>query len=447
MHIKHTILAGGLIAGLLASATPAIAAMSEKDLLDLIHQQSALIKNLESRLDRLEQKREVAPPSPVAKMAPPVTAAPAMAMAQKAQSEYSINLRGRLQVDAVAFSESEGGRDFNSGTAFRRARIGVYGDITKDFSYQVLLDFADGNRIKFDDTFIQYKGWELAKITLGQHKVYHSLNSATSDIHVTFMERSIVSNAFEAGAGGKIGVSAFSNGDNWTFHLGLMTDAADKTKINNDGWGINSRATYAPYIADGRAIHLGGSLYYREESEGTVRFADKPEIRVDNTSLVDSNKVSLVDSEALMMDHYWVMGLEAAGVWGPFTIQSDYIRAEVSGSGGMADTSFWGISTSVSYLLTGESRNYQPSKGAFGRLKPKTTIRNGMGAWEIAARYSYLDLEDQGYGNRMKNITFGLNWIPTDHLLFRINYVHFDVDGGLVQDKGHAIGFRAQTDW
>ncbi len=358
--------------------------------------------------------------------------------AQASEGDYSAHIRGRIQVDAVTFKEEEGGRDYNSGMAFRRARVGVYGNISRDFKYQVLVDFADGKNIKLDDNYIQYTGWQLARITMGQHKVYHSLDSATSDIYVPFMERSMVSNAFEAGAGAKLGLSAFSHGDNWTMHVGFMTDSADKASRNTDGWGVNSRMTFAPLLEKRKAIHFGTSFYYREESEGHIRFADRPEIRVDNTKLVDSGLVNA--------DAYTVLGLEAAGVWGPVSVQADFNRADVKGLGEAPGKSFWGISAAATYMLTGEDRNYQGESGAFGRIRPDKPLGGGAGAWQLAARYSYLDLEDQGQGNRMKNLTLALNWIPTDHTRIQINYIHFDADCG-GEDRGHAIGLRAQADW
>lgn len=351
----------------------------------------------------------------------------------------TINIRGRIEIDAVTFKEEEGDRDYNSGMAFRRARLGVYGDITQDFTYQLLVDFADGEHIKLDDSYIQYHGWRGTKITLGQHKVYHSLDSATSDLHVPFMERSIVSNAFEAGAGGKLGLSAFFNGDNWTYHVGGMTDAADKASRTTDGWGVNSRLTFAPLLEKNKVIHLGTSFYYREESEGQVRFADRPEIRVDNSKLVDSG---LLD-----MEYYTVVGAEAAGEWGPFSLQMDANRADIHGLSGGENRMLWGLSVAATYMLTGESRNYSGKAGAFGRIRPDKPLGSGgAGAWQVAIRYSHLDLADKGRGNLMTDITLGLNWLPTDHTRLQVNYVHFDVEGGS-EDRGYAIGLRAQADW
>ena len=48
----------------------------------------------------------------------------------------------------------------------------------------------------------------------------------------------------------------------------------------------------------------------------------------------------------------------------------------------------------ASWLLTGESRRYSPTSAAFQAPKPRIPFvgRGGWGAWELAARFSQLDL-------------------------------------------------------
>ena len=51
--------------------------------------------------------------------------------------------------------------------------------------------------------------------------------------------------------------------------------------------------------------------------------------------------------------------------------------------------------------------------------------RGGFGAWEIAARYSVLDL-DHGRlrGGTEHNATIGLNWYPDTNVRVLANYIH-----------------------
>ena len=47
------------------------------------------------------------------------------------------------------------------------------------------------------------------------------------------------------------------------------------------------------------------------------------------------------------------------------------------------------------YMLTDDARNYNAYFAQFWRLKPKRSImEGGIGAWEVAARASTMDLND-----------------------------------------------------
>ena len=53
----------------------------------------------------------------------------------------------------------------------------------------------------------------------------------------------------------------------------------------------------------------------------------------------------------------------------------------------------------------------------------------GIGAWELALRYSYMDLQDGGIqGGKEWDITAALNWWATPSIGFRFNYVYADAD-------------------
>ena len=62
----------------------------------------------------------------------------------------------------------------------------------------------------------------------------------------------------------------------------------------------------------------------------------------------------------------------------------------------LSDPSFNGFYVYGSYFLTNDRRSYKSGSGTPGGVKPSNPfyVENGTGAWEIAARYSQLDLDD-----------------------------------------------------
>jgi phosphate-selective porin OprO/OprP len=104
--------------------------------------------------------------------------------------------------------------------------------------------------------------------------------------------------------------------------------------------------------------------------------------------------------------------------------------ADVDGKDRDLSPSFDGFYVQASYFLTDEHHNYKPSAGAFSRVKPKENFSfgGGPGAWEVAVRYSELDLDDRLDGGEVDDITAGLNWYLNPNTRLMWNYIHVDKD-------------------
>jgi len=72
-------------------------------------------------------------------------------------------------------------------------------------------------------------------------------------------------------------------------------------------------------------------------------------------------------------------------------------------------------------------------------VKPKTnfSLKNGgWGAWQVAARYSHLDLDDHNIrGGNEDNITLGVNWHWNPNVRVMLNYVMASVDYNPLQTQ------------
>jgi phosphate-selective porin OprO and OprP len=211
-----------------------------------------------------------------------------------------------------------------------------------------------------------------------------------------------------------------------------------------------ARATFAPIFAPDRLLHLGVSAYHKEmttASGAAFRIRQRPEVRVFGTRLVDTGANAASGSTA--------MALELAATRGPLSVQGEYMRNRVDYRD-LAAADFSGGYLQAGWFLTGETRPYDAAKGSFGRLRPSAPLEaGGWGAFELAARFSMLDLSDGDIrGGTEDNFTLGLNWYPTAHTRIAFNWIYFDVEGntatvpfGQTAHQGHALGARAQVDW
>ena len=117
-------------------------------------------------------------------------------------------------------------------------------------------------------------------------------------------------------------------------------------------------------------------------------------------------------------------------MWGPITVQAEYNKAkvklhrDVNSPANFGNPEFWGWHAQAGYVLTGESRTYDFASGTFGSVVPSTEC----GAWEIAARYSAVNLnDDHVYGGRENNVTLGLNWFVNENVQIKFNYIRANI--------------------
>jgi phosphate-selective porin OprO/OprP len=172
-------------------------------------------------------------------------------------------------------------------------------------------------------------------------------------------------------------------------------------------------------------LHLGLAYTY-QEYEDPLRYRQRPEAHL---------APRIVDTGEFAADHGDIIGAEAALVCGPFSIQAELMHAAINGEGAFTgDPDFWGGYVQAGYFLTGEHRPYKVADGVFDRVKPIENFREdgGWGAWELAGRYSHLDLSDGSIrGGRLREATFGLNWYlnPSVRVMWNYGYVNHAAGG------------------
>lgn len=438
-----TVLSGAVLAGPAFAGQPVV---------DRVQKLESTIVGLQHELDAIKRDQAAAAKQSASASNVVFKGGPSI---EAADGSWSFKVRGRIEADAAFYGNKSGPIDYNDGTTLRRARVGVDGKIFNDWLYRLEADFATASidtgssEIDVKDAYIAYAGFDNTKITIGQHKTPNSLSQLTSSTDLLLTERPLAVEAFNhrvtAGGDYKPGISVGYSAKNFTVTGGVFGANFATTGFsgNDESWGPAARVTFAPINEKTAVLHLGASGYWRSAAgNGTVRFRSGPEV-----STVDSNR--LVDTGALSADNYASGGVELAGLYGPFYAQAEYLVASVNQKGSLPNLNFDGGYATVSYALTGESRGYK--SGVFTRIKPKNPFSlkgGGLGAWEIAARYSTINLNDGAvHGGTQDNYEAGINWYPNEYIRFALDYVNFDANKAGVKNSGDAIVTRVGVSW
>ena len=221
----------------------------------------------------------------------------------------------------------------------------------------------------------------------------------------------------------------------------------DPLKYGSDRWQGAFRLVYSPIHTKHKVYDFGVTGIYKDVPSKTpgsapladVRFRTRPEARTKKTPF-------FLDTQPIQATSYTTYGVEAAGLWGPLVIESEYYHTHVNRTGGITNLNFHGGYIQSSYVLTGESRRYKFSNGSFNKITPEKPC----GAWEIAARYSYLNLNDADIkGGREHNTALSLSWYINQHVRLLTNYVHAAIHphSQMPRRDLDSLGVRAQVVW
>jgi len=344
-----------------------------------------------------------------------------------ADKKFSLGIGGRIQQDWAFIDEDDGIKKSaigpqHDGAEFRRVRIAIKGTLYDNFFFKMQYEL-DGSKNKFKDMYMGLKKvgpWE-STVKVGHFKEPFSLENLTSSNDITFMERSLP-NLFAPGRNTGIAIYSDAFDKRMTFAAGFFRDTDNGGDSFNDSYGFSIRLTGLPlYIDKNKFVHTGLSYSHREFGGEVLDYASDPEVHI-ASDFIDTGKFS-ADSADLV-------SVEAALVYGPLSLQGEYMMSRVDSTvGGSPD--FDAFYVYGSYFLTGESRKYKKSSGAFDKVSPKRNFfdgSGGFGAWEATLRYSRANLNDQAItGGRLSNVTAGLNWYLNPNARVMLNYINSDL--------------------
>ena len=362
---------------------------------------------------------------------------------------------GRIHLDYFAFPEAEDTIDQLEGgnpqdrVEFRRLRLGIKGDLNDNMFYKYEGEFAGGVASSYRDAYIGFKNLPfLNTVIIGNHKRPYGLDHLNSSRYNVFEERPFIVEAFNQDAR-RLGISSngVSEDQSWNWRYGLWNQQLTQ---NQAGWrsdhynsevaGRLARTAWYDESSGGRGyLHyaVSGSFGIPDDTPGSTingaRYRTRPEARTTNRFL-DTGFIAGADANSLF-------GLETVMNVGALQVTAEYMRVNVERSAATAptDVNFDGGYVQAAYFLTGEHTPWDRKTGTLGRVKPYENffairdvdgdVNRGLGAWQIAARYSYADLSDENIqGGEGESLTLGMNWWWNPNARMQFNYIFGEIE-------------------
>ena len=317
------------------------------------------------------------------------------------------------------------------GFILRRARLALKSQLWNDWYGEVDMDFAE-EATAIKDAYISYKGifGSTGHVRVGNFRQPNGLEEVTTSRNLMFMERSQATEPFVVGR--RMGLEVAKWDPKYRVAVSVFgADVEDFVKEANEQINFAARVNYVPLSGDSGTLLLGASgtlqkpTFVGEENEdgersvSSVKFNTRPESNVSDTKFVYA-KIKDVEK-------YSNFGGELAYVKDRIMFQGEYMATAIDRYEDKESISYNGGYAFVSFFLTDDTHKYDYKDAEFARVNP--TAKSG--AWEVALRYSTVDLNDTDAGEEnggSSSITFGVNYYPNPNVRLMLNYGHVDND-------------------
>ncbi len=348
----------------------------------------------------------------------------------------TLHWSGFLQLDAGWIIQDEETTDVvgdvNAETGLRRVRLRVSGEVREQTSYVIDLDFAASGHPSFRDVAVIFSdAMRLENIEIGLFKQPFGMDAESSGRELLLLERQL---PFAFAPFRQMGARTFGTiGDErGTYALSAYrfpTNQFGVSSGNNGGWALATRETFLVIDREDTLLHLGFGYSLGNPADDTVQYAIEPGFFVRDPSDNTGTGISaFVDTGPMPTHTFHLFNVELAGQCGPFRAQAEYRWSHVDRLKA-SSVDFSGGYFQMGLLLTGETATYNHKRGIFTGVIPQREIRDHLGAIELIAGWSVIDLNDKDItGGKMQMMTFGVNWYLNSfaRVMLNVNPVTLD---------------------
>lgn len=345
-----------------------------------------------------------------------------------------LKISGQILLDADYYGAfwDKDGDDSNSSAELRNGRVQIEYDFPKGWEAKVQVDTSvnsDDSDIELGSAWVRYTKWDFADLSIGKFKEPIGLERNTRSARLATIEGAMMTTAFTPGKNWGLRLNEGNKRFSWSV-AAVVEDDTDDDYDEDEPTALSGRFTLSPVNSDEQVLQFGVSGSARDWNENTFQIRERAEV---------SGGDNVVRSAEFIADNQVVLGLEGLWRYRRLLLQGEYMATRVEELDG-PDWDYDGYYISGSYMLSGEQREVR--RGKLRAVKPGAK----RSAWELVARYSYLDVRDQGVGSKASITTLGVNYYYGKHIKAMLAVLHPEISGSVRSEDtdGNAISGRLQ---
>jgi len=332
----------------------------------------------------------------------------------------------------------------------RRMRFAVKVNVGDNWYGEIDFDF-DGMMVDIKDVYMRryfgQPGSFWGQLKIGQFRMPQGMQQTTTSRYLKLIERASV---YKFNPNRKIGIGWASWNKSYMFAAAVHTEETrnvhdqlegdadyfkgsfDEPISANEGLlqgaktmkGFSTRGAYYIFNEPGKLISLSGA--YSIRTPGLYKHPDS-RIKYDPKDETSVSEMEFTVAKVGGVKTARNMNLDAAVSFGPWRMTGEYYYNKLAMKSGADPVHFSGFYIQSAYLLTGENHAWNHREAEFTQVR----ATDKTGAWEVAARYSYINLNDLDRGVRggqKGQYTVGVNYYASRNVKFMLNFSYVDHD-------------------
>lgn len=373
-------------------------------------------------------------------------------------NSYVLRITGQIQADLHDYVNDRDQTDIST-FLVRRARLGIDAIVFKYFEFRLLPDFGLGRAV-IQDAYLNVHYFDEIQIATGKLKEPVSFEELVQDRFVPTAERSLLDQLVPARDEGVLvhGYNLFDHKLDYAVGIfnGSINGDTDTNGFKDFAW----RLVVRPLNFEGLPEFLHLLQVGCSGTTGVEVEPMNPLVLHTPAGVPFFSFNSTVQADGLRNRYTPELSYFYGGLG--FAAQTYYEIQQVSPSPAQAAKTvitvpFDGYYVMATYLLTGEKRREFSQLLTPLRIFDPAHPFTNPGAWELVARYSFLEVGDDVFApgklqlanpatnaNRASELTVGFNWYLNTYVRMQFNWEHAWFSSGVPLGGGPAGLLRSQ---